>query len=104
MKIFFILPIISLSIFVSSNHHEEAVKTSMSHENNFAYLSTYTMPAGSNPATLAKSLLKNVEDLKKEGYNNCGLLRHAFGGDRAFYSYCYFDSWEQFAEINDNVD
>ena len=104
MKIFFILPIILLSIFVSSNHHEEAVKKSMSHENNFAYLSTYTIPAGSNPATLAKSLLKNVEDLKKEGYNNCGLLRHAFGGDRAFYSYCYFDSWEQFAEINDNDD
>ena len=76
----------------------------MTHENNFAYLSTYTMPAGSNPATLAKSLLKNVEDLKKEGYNNCGLRRHAFGRDRAFYRYCYFDSWEQFAEIKYKVD
>ena len=66
MKFFLILPIISLSIFIQSNHHEEVNKSSMNHENNFAYLSTYTMPAGSNPATLAKSLMKNVEDLKKE--------------------------------------
>ena len=97
-----ILPMVLMSIAAFANHHEMK-EGSKKHENNFAYLSTYTMPAGSNPATLEKSLLRNVQDLKDEGYNNCGLLRHAFGGDRAFYSYCYFDSWEQFAEINDNV-
>ena len=102
-KLFVLIPLLSISFLVHSNHHEDGEHSKTMHENNFAYLSTYTMPAGSNPAMLEKNLLRNVEDLKKEGYNNCGLLRHAFGGDRAFYSYCYFDSWEQFAEINDNV-
>ena len=32
----------------------------------------------------------------------CGMLRHQFGGGRSFLTYCYFDSWEQFAEINDS--
>ena len=41
-----------------------SAEASKKHENNFAYLSTYTMPAGSNPATLEKSLLRNVQDLK----------------------------------------
>ena len=86
-----------------SNHHAKNEDQKMVYENNFAYLSTYTIPAGSNPVTLSKNLLKNVEQLKKNGYNNCGLLRHAFGGDRAFYTYCYFDTWEQFAAINDRV-
>ena len=103
-KILILLPLFAVSFFVSSNHHKSESHEMKKHENNFAYLSTYTIPAGSNPATLSKSLLKNVEDLKKDGYNNCGLLRHAFGGDRAFYSYCYFDTWEQFAQINDNAE
>jgi len=102
-KLSVLIPLLSISFLVHSNHHEDGEHSKTMHENNFAYLSTYTMPAGSNPAMLEKNLLRNVEDLKKEGYNNCGLLRHAFGGDRAFYSYCYFDSWEQFAEINDNA-
>ena len=101
-NIFFGIILTSVSLFLSSGHHENENQMEKKYANNFAYLSTYTMPAGSNPATLSRSLLNNVKDLKKQGYNNCGLLRHAFGGDRAFYSYCYFDSWEQFAEINDN--
>jgi len=96
--------ILSSSIILADGHMDARKNADMKkYENNFAYLSTYTIPAGSNPATLSKSLLKNVEQLKKDGYNNCGLLRHAFGGDRAFYSYCYFDTWEQFAKINDNA-
>ncbi|NCX10634.1 MAG: hypothetical protein EBX21_03480 [Proteobacteria bacterium] len=103
MKKYLLCGLVFLSSgYIYADGHSSA-EASKKHENNFAYLSTYTIPAGSNPATLEKSLLRNVQDLKDEGYNNCGLLRHAFGGDRAFYSYCYFDSWEQFAEINDNV-
>jgi hypothetical protein len=29
-------------------------------------------------------------------------LRHQFGGERSFMTYCYFDDWDQFAKINDN--
>ena len=55
-------------VFLSSGYiyadGHSSVEASKKHENNFAYLSTYTMPAGSNPATLEKSLLRNVQDLK----------------------------------------
>ena len=62
------------------------------------------MPAGGKIATLKKSLQTNIATLEKDGYNACGMLQHQFGGDRAFMTYCYFDSWEQFAEINDDLD
>jgi hypothetical protein len=105
-KIFILLPLISLSFFAFSAHHEngEATHETKKMEHNLAYLSSYTMPAGSNADKIAKSLLENVKSLEEDGYNVCGLLRHQFGGDRAFYTYCYFNSWEQFAEINDNAD
>ena len=100
-KLFTLLPLLGLSFFAYSAHHESGEHDKKMFENNFAYLSTYTIPAGSNPSVLEKSLLKNVKELEEDGYNVCGLYRHSFGGDRAFYSFCYFDSWEQFAEIND---
>ncbi len=58
-------------------------------EHNFAYLSSYTMPAGSNADRIAKSLLENVNTLEEDGYNVCGLLRHQFGGERSFMTYCF---------------
>ena len=101
-NILIVLSLLSTSFFALSAHHEESETATKVQENNFAYLSSYTMPAGSNADRMADSLKKDVDSLEKGGYNTCGLLRHQFGGDRAFYSYCFFDSWEQFAEINDS--
>ena len=101
-NILIVLSLLSTSFFALSAHHEEDETATKVQENNFAYLSSYTMPAGSNADRMADSLKKDVDSLEKGGYNACGLLRHQFGGDRAFYSYCFFDSWEQFAEINDS--
>ena len=84
--------------------HHEGEGHSMKNKNNFAYLSTYVIPDNTNPKKLEKSLLGNVETLEANGYNVCGLLRHQFGAERGFYTYCYFDDFEQFAEINDNQD
>jgi len=92
----------SLSLY--SAHHEESEKNGVMHENNFVYISTYTQPAGGNPERLKKSLLSNLDTLEENGYNTCGMLRHQFGGGRSFLTYCYFDSWEQFAAINDSND
>ena len=101
-KFLLVIPLI-FSFAAFSAHHENGDHSDVKMmEHNFAYLSSYTMPAGSNADRIAKSLLENVNTLEEDGYNVCGLLRHQFGGDRAFYSYCYFDSWEQFAKINDS--
>ena len=48
--------VISLGLFAA--HHEELENNTTMHENNFVYISTYTQPAGGNPETLKKSLLK----------------------------------------------
>ena len=55
-----------------------------------------------NIDALKKSLLGSISTLEKNGYNSCGMLRHQFGGDRSFLTYCYFDDWDQFAKINDD--
>lgn len=102
-KLFTVLTFL-LAIGIHAGHHEKGEMAESTHSNNFVYMSTYTQPAGGNPEILKKSLLKNIDDLEKNGYNRCGMLRHQFGGDRSFLTYCYFDDWEQFAEINDNAE
>jgi hypothetical protein len=102
MKHLLSLCVFAFSFGINAAHHEEAEKSVDMHENNFVYISTYTQPAGGNPETLKRSLQKNIATLEKNGYNSCGMLRHQFGGDRSFLTYCYFDDWDQFAEINDN--
>ena len=102
MKNLFSILAFGLSLSLYAGHHEEGEKDASMHENNFVYISTYTQPAGGNPERLKKSLLKNLDTLEANGYNRCGMLRHQFGGGRSFLTYCYFDSWEQFAEINDS--
>jgi hypothetical protein len=89
----------SASIFAA--HHEEADSNDPDHQFNFVYTSDYTIPAGGLAKNVEKIALQNLATLEENGYYNCGLLRHQFGGDRAYYSYCYFDSWEQFGKIND---
>ena len=102
MKHLLSLCVLAFSFGINAAHHEEAEKSVVMHENNFVYISTYTQPAGGNPETLKRSLQKNIATLEKNGYNSCGMLRHQFGGERSFMTYCYFDDWDQFAEINDN--
>ena len=94
MKNLFSILAIGLSLSIYAGHHEEGEKDASMHENNFVYISTYTQPAGGNPERLKKFLLKNLDNLEANGYNRCGMLRHQFGGDRSFLTYCYFDSWE----------
>ena len=102
MKNFLTILILGLSTTIFAAHHEETDSPESEHEYNFAYNSTYTIPAGSQPQRVERSILENLATLEENGYYNCGLLRHQFGGERAYYSYCYFDSWEQFGEINDS--
>ena len=103
-NILILISLFSVSFGALSAHHEEDESSKVMQGNNFAYLSSYTIPAGANPSSLQKSLIKNIESQEEAGYNMCGLLRHQFGGDRAFYTYCYFDNWDQFAEINDSAE
>ena len=102
MKNIFSILAFTLSLSLYAAHHEEGEKDTAMHENNFVYISTYTQPAGGNPERLKKSLLSNLDTLEENGYNACGMLRHQFGGGRSFLTYCYFDSWDQFAKINDS--
>ena len=104
MKSIFQILAIAFSLSLYSAHHEDDKNNMVTHENNFVYISTYTQPAGGNPERLKKSLLSNLDTLEENGYNSCGMLRHQFGGGRSFLTYCYFDSWEQFAAINDSND
>jgi hypothetical protein len=53
-----LLVLISASFSATGAHHEEGEAKHRDEGNNFAYLSSYTIPAGTNPATLAKSLEK----------------------------------------------
>ena len=96
------LCVLAVSFSVIAAHHEETEKSADMHENNFVYISTYTQAVGGNPETLKRSLLKNIATLEENGYNACGMLRHQFGGERSFMTYCYFDDWDQFAKINDS--
>ncbi|HCV80554.1 MAG TPA: hypothetical protein DGQ38_05840, partial [Zunongwangia profunda] len=98
-----LLPVLMLIISASafSAHHEKEESPEAEHTYSFAYNSTYTIPAGSQPQRIERLVLDNLATLEENGYYNCGLLRHQFGGERAYYSYCYFDSWEHFGEIND---
>ena len=78
-NILIVLSLLSTSFFALSAHHEEDETATKVQENNFAYLSSYTMPAGSNADRMADSLKKDDDSLEKGGYNTCGLLRHQFG-------------------------
>ena len=103
MKNLLLVLFVSFSTLIFSAHHEEENSSNSSnHQYNFVYTSEYTIPAGGYADKIEKTVLDNLETLEESGYYNCGLLRHQFGGDRAYSSYCYFDSWEQFGKINDS--
>ena len=91
MKNFLTILILGLSTTLFAAHHEETDSPESEHQYNFAYNSTYTIPAGSQPQRIERSILENLSTLEENGYYNRGLLRHQFGGERAYYSYCYFE-------------
>lgn len=99
MKKYFLSILLVPAVFVFAGHHEES---SSMKESNFAVLSSYTIAAGTKPSKLEKELLEYITDEEARGFNECGLLRHQFGGDRAFYTYCNFKDYDHFAEIMDN--
>ena len=104
MKYLLSLCVLTFSLAAFAGHHEEGEQSPEMHSNSFVYISTYVQAAGNNPEVLKKDLLKNIKTLEENGYNSCGMLRHQFGGERSFMTYCYFDDWDQFAKINDNND
>ena len=95
MKNILITFLLCLSFFAFSEHHEEEEKGS----NNYQLISTYEIANGQNPDMLSKWLQNYQKDQESYGYNNCGIYQHQFGGIRAFYTYCNFDNFDQFAEI-----
>ncbi|MEK9650447.1 MAG: hypothetical protein VW146_05815 [Gammaproteobacteria bacterium] len=98
-KLFLSIFMVSATL-VFAAHHEESQPVKAS---NFAVLSSYTIAAGTNPEKLQKELLAYIAEEEARGFNACGLLRHQFGGDRAFYTYCLFEDYNHLAEIMDNT-
>ena len=76
-------------------HHEEEKKSA----DNYVLMSTYEIAAGQNPADLEKELIALQTQQEADGFNNCGLYRHQYGGMRAFYGYCFFSDYDQFDAI-----
>jgi len=101
MKHIFILTSLLLTSVLFAGHHESG--ESKDHTYGFVYTSDYTIPSGEFAQNVEQSILDNLEILEGNGYYNCGLLRHQFGGERGYYSYCYFDDWDHFAKINDSL-
>ena len=96
MKNLLLLILVSFSMNVFAGGHEEAKPA----ENTFMLLSTYEIAAGQNPAELEKELVQLTLDQEEDGYNDCGLYRHWYGGERAFYAYCFFADFDQLDAIH----
>ena len=96
MRNILIMALIMYSSNIFSAHHEE---TNLS-DNNHMLLSTYEIAPGQNPADLEKELASLQIQQEEDGYNDCGLYRHWYGGQRAFYAYCFFKDFEQLDAIH----
>ena len=71
-------------------------------DNGYMLLSTYEISPGQNPAELEKELVQLQLDQESYGFNNCGLYRHWYGGQRAFYAYCFFTDFDQLKRFVSN--
>ena len=90
-----------LSLFVlSSNLFADGHEQTQTIQNSYMLLSTYEISAGQNPAELEKELVQLQKDQEVDGYNDCGLYRHWYGGERAFYAYCFFTDFDQLDAIH----
>jgi hypothetical protein len=90
-----------LSLFIlSSNVFADGHEQTEAMQNNYMLLSTYEISAGQNPAELEKELVQLQKDQEVDGYNDCGLYRHWYGGERAFYAYCFFTDFDQLDAIH----
>lgn len=96
MRNLFLLILVGFSMNAYSGGHEEAETI----QNNYMLLSTYEIAAGQNPAELEKELVQLTLDQEEDGYNDCGLYRHWYGGERAFYAYCFFTDFDQLDAIH----
>jgi len=96
MRNLLLLILMGYSMNAFSSGHEEAGAI----ESNYMLLSTYEIAAGQNPAELEKELVTLQKDQEADGYNDCGLYRHWYGGERAFYAYCFFADFDQLDAIH----
>ena len=77
-NILILISLFSVSFGVLSAHHEKDESSKVMQGNNFAYLSSYTIPAGANPSSLQKSLIKNIESQFFIPNNECLSLHSVF--------------------------
>lgn len=91
--ILFSLALVSLNLLADGHEANE------SSDNQYMLLSTYEIASGQNPADLEKELVQLQLDQESYGFNDCGLYQHWYGGERAFYAYCYFSDFDQFESI-----
>ena len=93
-KILIFIYFVSFNI-TAADHNEDQAPI-----NNYMLLSTYEISAGQSPAELEKELVQLQKDQEDDGYNDCGLYRHWYGGERAFYAYCFFTDFDQLDAIH----
>lgn len=78
-----------------ADQHEAAATDS----NHYVLHSVYEIAYGQNPDALEKDLITYQKNQEELGFNNCGLYKHEYGSQRAFYSFCYFNDFDQFGAI-----
>lgn len=94
-KLIAVFAVLSWSWQSQANHHEEAAADN----NHYVLHSIYEIAYGQDPDTLEAELVAYQKDQEALGFNNCGLYKHEYGSQRAFYTFCYFNDFDQFGEI-----
>ncbi|MBT3427050.1 MAG: hypothetical protein HOL98_07585 [Gammaproteobacteria bacterium] len=94
-KLSVVFAVLSWSWQSWANHHEEVVADS----NHYVLHSIYEIAYGQDPDTLEAELVTYQKGQEALGFNNCGLYKHEYGSQRAFYTFCYFNDFDQFGAI-----
>ena len=84
---------IGFSHFGHADHHGEV------NSNAYVLHSEYEIATGQDPAALSAELVAYQTDQEAYGFNNCGVYQHQFGTQRAFYTFCYFNDFDQLDAI-----
>ncbi len=67
--------------------------------NAYVLHSEYEIATGQDPATLSAELVEYQKNQEAYGFNNCGVYQHQFGTQRGFYTFCYFNDFDQLDAI-----
>jgi hypothetical protein len=103
MKMFNVIAVLVVLGWVlqsQADHHE----TTAADSNQYVLHSVYEIAHGQNPDDLETELVAYQKNQESLGFNNCGLYKHQYGSQRAFYSFCYFNDFDQFEIIMKKAD